>query len=228
MGRIIEGKEIARAVGRLAEDSEREFVLVSPYINANSGLCGMLAGAAARRVEVVVLCAKRPENFPALKALGGVETRLRPNLHAKAYMNERDALVCSMNLLDFPEPGNVEFGVLFSRLDSPEMFDTLATCVMRVYCESRELELLPGEDAADVRTPLAGDGGEGRCIRCGATIKFDIQRPYCASCFANWYLYRNRGYLEKFCHHCGTRTIFLCINNPLCADCQIKMTRRPA
>jgi len=224
MGKIIEGREIAEAVERLALTAERELVMVSPYINANSILCATLVKAAARRVEVVVLCAKRPENFPALKTLAGVEIRLCPNLHAKAYMNERDAVVCSMNLLDFPEPGNIEFGVLFSRFDSPEMFDALATSVMRAYCDSNELELLPGEVGIDG----FNSGYTGHCIRCGADIRYDPQHPYCTSCFANWYLYRNRSYLEKFCHFCGARTILLSINNPLCANCLPRAFSRPA
>jgi hypothetical protein len=43
----------------------------------------------------------------------------------------------------------------------------------------------------------------GHCIRCGESIDFDTDKPFCYSCFKSWSRWSNEDYAESFCHSCG-------------------------
>jgi len=60
---------------------------------------------------------------------------------------------------------------------------------------------------------------EGYCIRCGQTIDFIPERPYCFNHWKIWNQENNPDYQEEYCHQCGepyqaTR------NKPLCSKCE--------
>ena len=69
----------------------------------------------------------------------------------------------------------------------------------------------------------------GLCIRCKNGIVYNIDYPFCQTCFHIWAKYKNRGYIENYCHKCG-KHYGSTINHPLCDDCfnqeQIKMIER--
>ncbi len=65
------------------------------------------------------------------------------------------------------------------------------------------------------RTPEAG----GTCIRCGAAIAFNPERPYCRTCYREWRADSGgEPVRESHCHRCGKqhRTT---IHKPLCYAC---------
>jgi hypothetical protein len=41
------------------------------------------------------------------------------------------------------------------------------------------------------------------CIRTGASISFNIDKPYCDSAFESWSKYKNEDFKEKYCHFSG-------------------------
>ena len=41
------------------------------------------------------------------------------------------------------------------------------------------------------------------CIRCGSSIKFNIEKPMCRKCFGVWNQFADGNYPEKFCHYSG-------------------------
>ena len=46
----------------------------------------------------------------------------KKNLHAKCYINEKKAIICSMNLYDYSQRTNVEMGFLITKEEEPEAY----------------------------------------------------------------------------------------------------------
>lgn len=49
----------------------------------------------------------------------------KKNLHAKCYINENKAIICSMNLYDYSQTTNIEMGFLITKEDDREAYDKL-------------------------------------------------------------------------------------------------------
>jgi RNA polymerase-binding transcription factor DksA len=72
-------------------------------------------------------------------------------------------------------------------------------------------------------------GEAGYCIRCGKGIpRFDLQKPYCDSCYASWSRYKNPKYKEKYCHACGEEIKFRrpTFEKPVCKGCFERLYRK--
>ncbi len=69
-----------------------------------------------------------------------MRTSFCQNLHAKCYLNERYAIITSMNLYDFSQINNNEMGVIFDRDQEQKLYrDTYeeAQCLIRISDEVR-------------------------------------------------------------------------------------------
>ena len=51
-----------------------------------------------------------------------IEPSFLENLHAKCYLNEKEALLTSMNLYEFSQINNDEMGILVSREQDPDLY----------------------------------------------------------------------------------------------------------
>ena len=49
----------------------------------------------------------------------------KKNLHAKCYINEKKAIICSMNLYDYSQTTNVEMGFLITKEEDPEAYEKM-------------------------------------------------------------------------------------------------------
>jgi hypothetical protein len=80
------------------------------------------------------------------------------------------------------------------------------------------------QSAEPVKKPIPAPKGKsnsnakGHCIRCATSIKLDVAKPYCASCYKSWSLYANPAYEEPHCHACGQKRT-TSMEKPLCKKC---------
>lgn len=82
--------------------------------------------------------------------------------------------------------------------------------------------------AAALRGALLGTAGGARkptkaashgcCLRCGASVPFNTERPLCASCYAKWAKFGDPDYQEAHCHRCG-KARSTSVSKPLCRPC---------
>ena len=92
-------------------------------------------------------------------------------------LNEDTAIITSMNLYEASEK-NRELGVLIEKNCDRVLYDTTRDEVESIKNNSERKRF----KNADV--------SPGYCIRCGAKIPFDPERPYCRSCFGVWAQWR--------------------------------------
>ena len=158
-----------------------------------------------------------------------VKVHVLEGLHAKCYLNEKEALVTSINLYDW-STRNVEMGVLVSKsegilgsffggdLRDEELYDDILKHVQEIVDWSDDApthaKVTPvmqdhkpsatttKEKAKQTRRSIATIES-GACIRCGTEINADPSKPFCKRHWRYWNKEKYDDYLQEFCHLCG-------------------------
>jgi len=238
MPKFLDTTGVSYHLTQLIGNARERLVLISPYLKLNERIKEQLEDQDRMKIDIRVVYGKnelQPEENNWLRGLTSVRTSFCKNLHAKCYMNEREAIITSMNLYEFSQVNNNEMGVYVDREESPELFDD-------IYRESQRLIRISEEVKVSVeRVPAAEEGGttetappepqsaagegDGFCIRCSAPIKLDPKAPYCAKCYRSWSKYKNAGYEEPHCHVCNADGKFT-MGKPVCYGCYRKTKKK--
>jgi len=126
---------------RLAHD---RLVLITPVLKLNDRVKELLEDKNQRKVEVHLAYEKNellPEEISWLRALSFVRTSFCRNLHAKCYLNEQFGIVSSLNLHELGDAKCNEIGVLVSKSDDDELFQSLSAEADRIIRISEEVRL---------------------------------------------------------------------------------------
>lgn len=143
----------------------------------------------------------QPDESAWLKPLQSVRLSSCENLHAKCYLNEREAIITSMNLYDFSQQNNEEMGILVSQTEDPELFRAVLGDAQRIIRSSQEIRLtVERVQPSDARGKDIKATQTGVCIRCKAEIKADPLKPYCRECYTSWKHHENPEYEERLPH----------------------------
>ena len=188
----------------------------------------------------------KQEDLAFLKQLQNSQLYKCNDLHAKCYINEQFGIITSMNLYEHSQSNNWEMGVRFFRETDPDLYTQTLEEVERILQASSPESNNQAAVAANVnqrtykpRKPIRTIspklkvppkkrlfekvvdsvlGEAAYCIRCGATIDYNPEKPYCPKCFASWARFNNPDYKEKFCHKCGAKYATT-KTRPVCDDC---------
>lgn len=124
MPKFLNTSGLSEWMSRIIDETERELVIISPYLQLSDRIFQKLLGANDRGVEVILIY--REDKLKAyeknkLLAIDNLNLMSHPNVHAKCMYNENFLLIGSMNLYEFSEKNNREMGILFHRNDIPEL-----------------------------------------------------------------------------------------------------------
>lgn len=205
-------------------EEAREFVLlVTAYLDSWTHLDHAIKNAVSRGVPITLVMrspdgakrdrAKREDEARSLKELG-VQVHFVDRLHAKAYVNEKEAIVTSFNLVSGSNE-SIELGVL---IQDPKL---VRDCVAKVRAYCPELPSDPSRAAKlpNTHRPTGDPESAAFCIGCSDALPFNPAKPMCLSC------YRSSGKGEDFatlprraCHCCGKPGLCT-LSRPLCPEC---------
>jgi len=188
----------------------------------------------------------KPEDLTFFKQLQNAQLYKCNDLHAKCYINEQFGIITSMNLYEHSQSNNWEMGVRFSRetdtdlyiqtleeverilqASSPEDSDqttVAAPASQRTYEPRKPIRTISPRLKAPPKKGLFEKvvdsvlGETAYCIRCGKTIDYNPEKPYCPKCFASWARFNNPDYREKVCHKCGAKRTTT-KTRPICNGC---------
>jgi hypothetical protein len=197
------------------------------------------------------------DDWAYFKKLANLKLYSCDNLHTKCYLNEHGGIITSMNLHEHSQTHNWEMGIAFSKDDDAAIFSAVLDEIRIMEPQLRlqdftknagdTKEKSPNSTTHATRQHLAYkpteppnkskllkfldivSGANAYCIRCGKGLKtFDLQKPYCDTCYASWARYKNPKYKEKFCHACGCDdpkhpTSF---EKPCCKHCFTKLYKK--
>jgi hypothetical protein len=219
---LVGSLETVAAIDRLIKHAQREVVIVSPYfrMNRDATLIRALRAALERRCIVTMLVREKGSDLAedVLHELAdlGMNVKLVPYLHAKIYWSDAGAVVSSMNMLATSVEKSIESGLV-----------ALDDSARRSVFEFIERDVVPRHDFARPsmfsRLFRRGDvskarGKEGYCVRCGANVPLNLDKPFCFNCYGAWAEFKNADYREKICHECGDGAA-TSMAKPLCRTC---------
>ena len=134
MAQFLRTSECSGAIDKIVRQAEVFLWLISPYVQINANLMESLRrknseGGIDMRL-VYRKEDKRPfhrpvKNLDSLKPLGNLGVYRRANLHTKCYINEKEALVTSLNLYEYSQLNNDEWGILVTRQDDKEIYEEI-------------------------------------------------------------------------------------------------------
>lgn len=149
--------------------------------------------------------------FALFKEIPNLKIYYLDELHAKCFVNEREAIVTSLNLLNGSEKKNREMGV---RLDRDADAVAYQECVNEVRSILAAATLVKSTGKA-----MGAKGGmissatslmvaspkdrPGYCIRTGARIPFNMDKPLSYDAFLVWNQFGDPDYPEQYCHFSG-------------------------
>lgn len=226
MAEFITRKAIVHRIAKIIEEAEEEIVLISPYINADNETKRLIENT-KRAITIHVIYGKREklrQNERGFFDERSVKLSYRKDLHAKCYLNEKEAILTSMNLYEYSQRNNDEMGILVSRKDDRELYEAIYKQAMEWKEDSSGVDApatpleTPEESTWEESFKILEAAFWGFCIRCKEGITLNPGRPYCFKCYKNWNRYKNDEYKEKYCQFCGNEHETSKLD-PLCGDC---------
>lgn len=126
MPKFLNTHGLSEWIARIIDETERELVIISPYLQLSDRIYKKLLDANNRGVETILIYREnnlKEADRMKLYAIDNLNLMHHPNIHAKCIYNENFLLIGSMNLYEYSEINNREMGVLFHKIDLPEFND---------------------------------------------------------------------------------------------------------
>jgi len=231
MAKFLDTTGVSYFLQQLVDSADETLILISPFLKINDRLRQSLEDKDRMKIDIRVIYGKNelaPKEIDWLRSLQFIRTSFCENLHAKCYLNEKEAILTSMNLYEFSQVNNEEMGIYVKKEDDPELYGEIYTASRRLIRISDEIrvsvEKVTKEKEIKTGKVKKGKskgvvaGGKGFCIRCKKEIALNIKAPYCSGCFKIWQKYANTSYEEKYCHNCGEEHKATMIK-PICYSC---------
>lgn len=218
MARFGTTTRISSCLEDIIKEARERLTLISPYIKINPLIRPLLEEKVSQDVVFQIVCREKDLTVKErdwLKSMSslGVCVRFCENLHAKCYLNERSALITSMNLYEYAQNNNIEMGLLVSKEEDPDAYKLVIKEVDRI------LNYQSGPMVVQESTsPLTEAPTSGFCIRCKSNLSPNPLKPYCRGCYRNWNGDKNEDYEEKYCHFCG-KEHGSTMRKPACLNC---------
>jgi phosphatidylserine/phosphatidylglycerophosphate/cardiolipin synthase-like enzyme len=247
MADFLDAPGVGAAFIEIIKYAEKQIFIVSPYISLTPHNKKYLQSIDGKKIPISIVYRSdtnpKQEDLAFLKQLQSTQLYKCNDLHAKCYINEQFGIITSMNLYEHSQSNNWEMGVRFSRetdpdlyaqtseevdrilqASSPENSDRTATASQRTYEPRKPTRTIspklkvPPKKGLFEKVVDSVLGETAYCIRCGKTIDYNPEKPYCPKCFASWARFNNPDYKEKVCHKCGTKHTTT-KTRPVCNDC---------
>lgn len=215
---------------QIIKGAAERLVLISPFLQTNARIREFLDDRERLKIDIRVVYGKTdlaPDEMTWLRSKTGIRTSYCANLHAKCYVNERFALITSMNLYDFSQSNNNEMGILVDRDKEPDLYGSIWTEVQRLIRISEEIRVSVERVPAEETSGRDSGSATGFCIGCRKSLPIDPTHPYCRDCYGTWKAKKDDRREEKHCHICGTANKST-LKRPACYECYKKHKGRLA
>ena len=237
-------KGIGAEIEKIIRNADQEIKIITPYIQIGDLYIERLADAEKRNVKITFVFREQDnlseQDESKLLYLKNTEIYFMNNLHAKCYMNEKTALITSMNLYNYSEKNNREMGITINKYENFDIYIDINKEVDSIINNAEKYYTSYKKSSYDYHDKKTSNNFKnenlhyfqkdchktGYCIRCGQEIDYDPTHPLCFDCYKVWAEYQNPDYQETFCHSCGkqiddwTRNDRISYMEPLCNYCK--------
>ena len=139
MAEFYQGTKLNVVLEDIFENAEHELILISPYIKLHprfKDILNLKKDDFDLKIQIVFGKNKGEEylsfnvdDFNYLKEFPNIEIRYNERLHAKYYANDKRSLLSSMNLYDYSQNNNIEFGILTTENNSTKLGEYAKTFI---------------------------------------------------------------------------------------------------
>lgn len=224
MAKFLDTQGVSNELAQIIKGAKDKLIIISPYLQIEGKFKELLEDQDKLKLEIRIIYRENKLQHQEnnwLNSLTSVKTSICKTLHAKCYLNENKALITSMNFYQFSQINNDEMGIVVSRSEDPELYADINEEVNRLKRRSEEIRVtvqkIVSKEDSNSKNPK-----NGFCIRCGADIKLNQEKPFCLDCYNEWKKYSNDEYEEKLCHSCGTKHV-TSMKKPFCLKCFKKL-----
>ena len=169
MATFLHDEDLNSALRKIFAESEEKLIIISPFIKLHDRLKDVLkAKKEAFKLQIVVVFGKNEqkkeksfsaEEFKFLRDFPNIEIRYNNRLHAKYYANERSAILSSMNLYDYSQNNNIEFGILTEPSLFGELSRNLTGESLDTDAQSYFQQVISNSDLLFCNQPVFEEGG---------------------------------------------------------------------
>jgi phosphatidylserine/phosphatidylglycerophosphate/cardiolipin synthase-like enzyme len=218
MAKFLDTTGVSYHLQQLINRANEKLVLISPYLKINERIKQSLEDKDRLKIDIRVIYGKnelQPEENNWLKSMTSIRSSFCKDLHAKCYLNEKEAIITSMNLYEFSQINNNEMGIYVDKEADPELYKDISDEAQRLIRISDEIivsiEKAPKEKQFIAEVPKAKqeqskDKQKGYCIRSGVEISFNPERPLSYEAFQIWNQFGDIDYPERYCHFSGEQS----------------------
>lgn len=228
MAKFINTRKAVSEIEDLIKHAGEKLVLVSPYLKLSKDFRQLLEYRNGKDKVTTIVFGKqelKPDEMRFLQGLRFVVLKFNEDLHAKCYLNDEKMIITSLNLYEFSMANNKEMGVLVDKNDpaDAQLFKDAMEEVEFISQTSQRFDLTAPSNESHIRgserpaavaaskgseraesTKVAGkDEPTGYCIRTGAEIPFNIEKPLSYEAYKRWSQHGDLDYPEKYCHFSG-------------------------
>lgn len=227
---VVDARQTETAILDLIEaaDDESELWLISPYNSFDklSTIRRRIEDQCADGAQIkVVIRDEREQIEGAVKALAtamrsGLELYAVKRLHAKIYLGSEFMIAGSANLYDGSFDKSIEIGFIANEGSGiyAKVQEFIETKIMPNARRVDGKSASPRKASRATSPRVRGSTKQARCIRCSKAIPSNSKRPYCKEHYESWSKFKNRDYVDKVCHGCGTE-FPATMARPLCPPC---------
>ena len=133
MAKFLDTTGVSYHLQQIINQAQDTLILISPYLKINERLRQSLDDKDRMKIDIRVVYGKndlQPDQINWLRSLKFVRTSFCENLHAKCYLNEREAIITSMNLYEFSQVNNQEMGISIFKAEDPQLYEDGTTLAL--------------------------------------------------------------------------------------------------
>jgi phosphatidylserine/phosphatidylglycerophosphate/cardiolipin synthase-like enzyme len=144
MAKFLNTTGVSYHLEELIKSTNDQLILISPYLQFHKRVKDHLANLNIQKKDIRIIYRENKlqlEESNWLESQIGIRTSICGTLHAKCYINEKEAIVTSMNLYSFSQQNNDEMGIHVTKQDDPDLYQDIKMEVDRLLTISEEIRV---------------------------------------------------------------------------------------
>lgn len=169
MAIFLNTQAISNELMRLIKDAKEKIILISYSFKVNQQIQERLKtkGKIGTLSEIVIVYGKtelKQTELDWIKEIQDLKIYEKLDLHAKCYLNEDRAIICSMNLYDYSQQTNIEMGILITKKDDEVAYEALIDEINNIKINGTRKtlkDLVKNGTESKVITPITTKSSKG-------------------------------------------------------------------
>tara|TARA_B110000046_G_scaffold133174_1_gene139536 strand:- start:110 stop:841 length:732 start_codon:yes stop_codon:yes gene_type:complete len=144
MAKFLVTSGVTYKLEELIKGTEDRLILISPYLQFSKRIKDNIASLNILKRDIRIIYREnklKVEESNWLEGQVGVRTSICSTLHAKCYLNEKEAIVTSMNLYTYSQENNDEMGIYVTKNEDPDLYEEISNEAQRLLRISDEIRV---------------------------------------------------------------------------------------